>query len=173
MTLKDCVKYLTENSYLVGLNNMPYLTRKFYKDVVDKDIGLSVVERSDVVVKESTPSIPKKNMVILENDTSRDVRTVNWDVLYPQFIREAEIPSLAYSGNSQSYRVNMSTKPGKEAFRAALLEGISYNSLLERARRYYKITQMPVKVENFFKNEIWRNEFNDDGDSLTESRALG
>jgi hypothetical protein len=170
MTLQECVKYLTENGYLVGMNNMPYLTRKFYKDLVDKDIGLSVVERPQVQILEAAIK-PRKTVHVRGEDV--DAAKVNWSLLYSQFIIEAEIPRMGYSGRGSAYQLNLSTKPGKEAFKKVLLEGESYDSLLKKAKQYYTNTQMPVKIENFLVKEIWRNDFDNDRDSFAGGGALG
>lgn len=170
MTLEDCVAFLTQNGYLFGMNNLPYLSRKFYQDVAQKDIGLSVVERKDVVVTEHI--VKPKNPVTLAGGQVVDDKQVSWSTLYLQFILDSEIPRVAYTAKGGSYPLNHSTKPGREAFRAAMLEGMDYDSLLEKAKSYYNSTQMPVKVENFFKNEIWRNNFDDTGDSFAGGRSL-
>lgn len=171
MTLKDCVKFLTDNGYLFGMNNLPYLSRKFYKEVVDKDIGLDIVERRQTEVIESM--MKPKQLVVLPDGKLTDVKAVAWSSLYSKFILEADIPRLAYSGKGDRYQLNLNTKKGVEAFKAALIEGESYDSLVDKARLYYKSTQMPVKVENFFVNEIWRNEFTDDRDNFATGGALG
>lgn len=170
MTIQECAKYMSANGYLAQLNGTPYLTSKFYKDVVALDIGLVIVGRNDITVKE--PGVKMKKPVTIRGGVITEDKDVPWTTLYTQFIMEAEIPRVAYTGRGGSYQVNLSTKPGREAFRRAMLEGESYDSLLEKAKRYYSSTQMPVKVENFFEKELWRNDI-DNGDDFYVAGSLG
>lgn len=171
MTLQECVTFLTSNGYLMQMSGLPYLSQKFYKDVVDKDVGLRVVERADVEVIES--AIKPKKPVTLAGGRIADAMKLNWVELYSHFIIAAEIPRMGYSPSGTSYSLRLSTKDGREAFRKALLEGITYDELVERTKRYYQNTTMPVKVENFFTKELWRNDIEDAGDSFAGSRSLG
>lgn len=171
MTLQDCVRFLTDNGYLLQMNGLPYLSQKFYKDVVDKDVGLRVVERSEVEVIES--ALKPKKPVTLAGGRIADAIRLNWVELYAHFILAADIPRMGFLSNGQSYSLRLATKDGREAFKKALIEGATYDGLLEKVKNYYQNTTTPVKIENFFVKELWRNDIEDAGDSFAGSQSLG
>lgn len=142
--LKEIVIWLVDNNYVVLHKNRYLFTTKFNQEMIGQDIGIKVVEHP-VVQQEATK-------------VAKTVDKTDWIALYQKLLMEAGVPAMSDNGRGGQYRVNTATKPGREAFKKAIQEGETYESLLGKLKNYYGTTRSyQIKVEKFFVDEVWRS----------------
>lgn len=158
MTVQEHAAWLSKNGYLVKHQGGYIFTHKFNQAMYNRDEG---------IVSCKTPKM--KEVLV-------DVVQVNWIKIFQDLIISAEVPKYSSDSKGQSYQINGATKPGREAFRDALLE-TDITNLRARMKDYYSQNngKYRVKVETYFEKEMWRNAGtvdkvtrSDDGTTITK-----
>lgn len=138
LNLKDVVSWLADNDYLVVHKSRYLLTAKFNQELTGENIGIQVIAKPEV--KQTVPKL-------------------DWIADYQRLIIEANIPRMSDNGKGGQYQINTATKPGREAFKKAVIGGATYEALLQALRNYYGTPKSYlVKVEKFFVDELWRDQ---------------
>lgn len=139
--LKEIVKYLIQNGYLIVQKERYLLTAKFNREMLGVDTGVQVLERAEVTVKEEPP-VP-----------------IDWVAEYQNFIMEAKVPKYSSNAKGEPYEINRATKPGRDAYKKAITAGYKKEQLLLAVSQYYKEGngRFRVKIETWFVDEHWRS----------------
>jgi len=150
ITLKEAVQYMSDNGYLLKQKERYLLTSKFNKEMLGLDIGVTVVKREDIVVKELTDP-PKP---------------IDWISEYQNFIIEAKVPRYSTNNKGEPYETSRATKPGRDAFKKAM-EKVSKADLIKAVQAYYAAGRgrYRVKIETFFVDEHWLSIIQDNSDT--------
>ncbi len=157
MKLKEVVAWLAEEGYIVVHKNRFLLTTKFNQEMLGLDIGVKVVENPTV------QQVPTKKV------------NMDWISLYQKLVTEANVPRMSDNGRGGQYQINSTTKPGREAFKKAIEEGETYESLLLKLKEYYGTPRSyMIKVEKFFVDEVWRStNINQSSGTISKPRLFG
>lgn len=140
-TLLTALKFLSENKFIIQNRGRYLFTAAFYKQTIGQDFG--VEDCNDPVVKQTfKPSALKKD----------------WAEQYRNFIMNSGIRQTAFDSKGNSYRVNVSTVPGKKAFQKAIEGGATEEEIMSAVKLYYQESdQYRVKIEKFMVDEMWRD----------------
>lgn len=89
---------------------------------------------------------------------SMDCDAKSWDKMYLKFIKDTEVPALLYDLQGHSYAANLFTQDGLKSFKKALQGGISYESLVDIVKSYYKSEiRFKKTIGNYMKDNMWYN----------------
>lgn len=142
--LRSLVQKLRDDGYvIIDIHHKYQFTDKFYADL---DVVSTGEELGLVVQDKGLMTMPKS--------------TLEWELLFSNFILEAKIPRTLEDNRGQMYYANKASKDGLKEFRKALERGVVYPVLVKSTMLYYLSSVKYKKaIGNYFAQGDWRSDY--------------
>lgn len=165
ITLQQVHQFLIENKYLLASKEKGYTISKKYNDDVKVmkrgEPNMSVVPK-DVVKATEDFFMPKVvlSTSLPKNEVATLSKSIDWPVLFIQFITDAKVPRQLEDNRGGMYPANKYSEDGMKAFRKAMEAGVVYDVLVKSTMLYYKSgTRYKKAVGNYFAEGHWRTDY--------------
>jgi hypothetical protein len=146
MDLKEVLKYLRENRYLMVSKGKYVLSETFQQDAKRSMSAQLTVETAIAVVE---------NKII-----TTVVDADKWPNMFMEFIRAAQVPSRLEGARGESYYANKYSEPAMKVFRKAIESGVDLSILVKSTMLYYKSgVRFKKAISNYFVQGDWRSDY--------------
>jgi hypothetical protein len=95
MDLQEVITYLKENKYLLKAGDIFVMSRPFMQAVNKHKAGILPVETPNVVVQ-----------AVVNHVNNELAKTVNWENLFIEFIKNAQVPARLENNRLEAYAAN-------------------------------------------------------------------
>ena len=165
--LPDLLAALIAGGYVIQRKDKYIFSAEFYKEITGVRQGLMKTRSGELVVVE--PKLPLATQNLLPALPTTDT---NWDFLFIEFIKKAEVPARLEDGRGNPYYANKYSADALKVFKRALeKEGVNLDLLVKSTKLYYKSSVRYKKaIGNYIKDGDWKTDYNNLLDSAQEGQ---
>lgn len=135
LDLKIAIDFLLKNGYLAHVDNQLVITNK-----LRREFNPIPADRVEALFPDNPEIIDKK-------------------MVWAKFIQDAQVPYNCVGTDGRKYTIRQYGSEVADIL-VRIIRSCDYKVLVESTKRYYQSNSFKVILSNYFKKDIWREEYN-------------